>query len=67
MNAKKLGKKIKMARIELDMTQKELEDAIHYRQTNISRCETGRLLPALETLKKMTIFFNKPFAYFLDD
>jgi len=43
MDAKKLGKKIKIARIELDMNQTDLADKIKVKakQKSISRYETG--------------------------
>lgn len=66
MDAKKLGKKIKLARVENDMTQTMLADAIESLQKNISRYETGSALPSLETLEKISIALNKSFAYFLD-
>lgn len=66
MDAKKLGKKIKLARVENDMTQTMLADAIESLQKNISRYETGSSLPSLETLEKISKALNKSFAYFLD-
>ena len=66
MDAKKLGKRIKLARIELDMTQGQLAEAIQASQKSISRYETGLALPALDTLEKITKALKKPFGYFLD-
>ena len=40
MDAKKLGKKIKLAHIELDLTQTQLAYKVNIEQTNISRFET---------------------------
>lgn len=67
MDAKKLGKKIKLARVEQDMTQRDLGAAIGSLQKNISRYETGRSLPNLETLEKIAKALKKPFGYFLDE
>lgn len=67
MDAKKLGKRIKLARIELDMTQEELAEAIKAKQKSISRYETGASLPTLEALEKLTKALNKSFGYFLDE
>ena len=67
MDAKKLGKKIKLARIEHDMTQGDLAEAIGALQKSISRYETGTSLPSLETLEKIAKTLKKPFGYFLDD
>ena len=66
MDAKKLGKKIKIARIEHDMTQGELAEAIKAKQKSISRYETGMSIPSLETLEKITKVLKKPFGHFLD-
>jgi transcriptional regulator with XRE-family HTH domain len=67
MDAKKFGKKIKLARVEQDLTQRQLADAIKIKQAHISGYETGAVLPSLETLEKITKALNKPFAYFLDE
>ena len=67
MDAKKFGKKIKIARIENDMTQKDLADAIGALQKSISRYETGMSAPSLETLVKMAKVLKKPFGYFFDE
>ncbi len=67
MDAKKLGKKIKLARVEQDMTQGDLGAAIGSLQKSISRYETGRSLPNLETLEKIAKALKKPFGYFLDE
>lgn len=67
MDAKKLGKKIKLARIELDMTQADLAKAIKTMQKSISRYETGLSIPSLETLEKIAKVLKKPFGYFLDE
>lgn len=67
MDAKKLGKRIKLARIESDMTQGDLAVAIGALQKSISRYETGLSLPTLETLEKIAKVLKKPFGYFLDE
>ena len=67
MDAKKLGKRIKLAIIEHDMTQGELAEAIKAKQKSISRYETGMSIPSLETLEKITKALKKPFGYFLDE
>lgn len=66
MDKKKLGKKIKLARIELDLNQTELADKLGARQKSISRYENGISLPSLETLVKIAKVLKKPTAYFLD-
>ncbi len=67
MDAKKLGKKIKLARVEADMTQGDLAEATGILQKSISRYETGLALPTLETLEKIVKELEKPFGYFLDE
>jgi transcriptional regulator with XRE-family HTH domain len=67
MDAKKLGKKIKLARIEQELTQGQLAEAIGAMQKSISRYETGISLPSLETLEKIARVLKKPFGYFLDE
>ena len=67
MDAKKIGKKIKLARIEQEMTQGDLAKAIDSLQNSISRYETGAAFPTLETLEKLCRTLKKPFGYFLDE
>ncbi len=67
MDAKKLGKKIKLARVEMDMTQGDLAKAIGALQKSISRYETGSSVPSLETLEKISKILKKPYGYFLDE
>ena len=66
MDKKKLGKKIKLARVEKDLSQDQLAELIKAKQKSISRYETGAAMPSLETLEKMVQSLGKPFAYFLD-
>jgi len=66
MDAKRLGKKIKIARIELDMNQTDLADKIGAKQKSISRYETGLSIPSIETLMKISKVLKKPAAYFLE-
>ena len=67
MDAKKLGKKIKIARIELDLNQTELADRIGAKQKSISRYETGLSMPSIATLMKIAKVLKKPAAYFLEE
>ena len=66
MDAKKLGKKIKIARIELDMNQTDLADKIKAKQKSISRYETGLSMPSIETLVKIAKALKKEPAHFLE-
>lgn len=67
MDTKKLGKKIKLARVELDLTQTQLAKKIDAKQKSISRYETGISLPSIETLVKIAKVLKKPASYFLDE
>ncbi|MDD2702495.1 MAG: helix-turn-helix transcriptional regulator [Candidatus Omnitrophica bacterium] len=67
MDAKKLGKKIKLARVELDLTQIDLAKIINAKQKSISRYENGVSMPSLQTLVKIAKVLKKPTAYFLDE
>ena len=67
MDTKKLGKKIKLARVEVDLTQTQLARKINAKQKSISRYETGVSLPSIETLVKLAKVLKKPAGYFLDD
>ena len=67
MDAKKLGKKIKMARVELDLNQTELADKIGAKQKSISNYETGTAFPSLATLSKIAKTLKRPASYFLDE
>jgi len=67
MDAKKLGKKIKLARVGLDLTQIDLAKKINAKQKSISRYENGVSLPSLETLVKIAKVFKKSAGYFLGE
>ena len=66
MDAKKLGKKIKLARVELDLTQTELARKIGAKQKSISRYETGKSVPRVETLLELAKVLKKSATHFLD-
>jgi len=67
MDAKKLGKKIKLARVEADLTQEQLAQKINILQKSISRYETGVSVPSIETLMKISKALKKPAGYFLEE
>lgn len=66
MNAKQLGKKIKIARVEMDLNQTQLANKIGAKQKSISRYETGLSMPSIETLIKIAKVLKKPPGYFLE-
>jgi transcriptional regulator with XRE-family HTH domain len=67
MDAKTLGKKIKIARIELDLNQTELAEKIGAKQKSISRYETGLSMPSIETLVNIAKVLKKSTGYFLEE
>lgn len=67
MNPKALGKKIKLARVELDLTQAQLAEKVKTLQKSISRYESGKAVPSLEVLVKIAKALNKKTGYFLDE
>jgi len=67
MDPKKLGKKIKLGRVELDLTQTQLAQKINSKQKSISRYETGASLPSIKTLVKIAKILKKSAGYFLDE
>ena len=66
MDKKKLGKKIKLARVEMDLNQTQLAKKIGAKQKSISRYETGTSMPTIETLVKIAKILKKPAGYFLE-
>lgn len=67
MDTKKLGKKIKLARVEMDLNQTQLAHKISAKQKSISRYETGTSAPSIKTLMKIAKVLKKPASYFLDE
>ena len=66
MDPKKLGKRIRLARVEADLTQTDLARKIHAKQKSISRYETFAAVPTIETLMKIAGALKKPVSYFLE-
>ena len=67
MDKRKLGKKIKLARVEMDLNQTQLAKKIGAKQKSISRYETSVSLPTIETLVKIAKVLKKPAGYFLEE
>ncbi len=61
MDPKKPSKKIRVACIELDLTQTQLAEKINAKQKSISRYETGASLPSIKTLVKIAKVLKRPF------
>jgi len=67
MDKKEFGKKIKLARVESDLTQDQLAEKIKTKQKNISRYETGASMPSIETLAKIASALKKKVGYFFGE
>ncbi|MCL4377419.1 MAG: helix-turn-helix domain-containing protein [Actinobacteria bacterium] len=67
MDKKEFGKKIKLARVECDLTQDMLAQKINTKQKNISRYETGASMPSIETLIKIAQVLKKKIGYFFGE
>ena len=67
MDSKKLGKRIRLARVAADLTQTELANRIRAKQKSISRYETGTATPTLDTLVKISGALKKSPGYFLEE
>ena len=67
IEVRKFGKKIKLARIELDLTQTQLAEKINGKQKSIFGYETGTSLPSIKTLVKIAKVLKKPAGYFLEE
>ncbi|QRN84940.1 helix-turn-helix transcriptional regulator [Clostridia bacterium] len=60
------NKKIQELRRLHKLTQQELADRLHTSRSTIANWETGRSLPNLEALDKLSCFFEKKPGYFLE-
>lgn len=65
MDPKVVGKKIKIARVELDLTQTDLASKIGAMQKSVSRYENGESVPSLETMAKIAKALKKPMDHFV--
>jgi len=67
IEVRKSGKNIKLACIELDLTQTQLAEKSNGKQKSISGYETGASLPSIKTLVKIAKVLKKPAGYFLEE
>src|SRR3989344_3233928 len=63
--SKKIGERIKEAREEKGLTQKQLGEFLGYSPMGISYFEQGTREMKVSDLEKLAGFFNKPVSYFL--
>ncbi|HPS40377.1 MAG TPA: helix-turn-helix transcriptional regulator [Candidatus Woesebacteria bacterium] len=63
----KISQKIKQARIEAALSQKELAYGLKLSDRTVSAYEKGRALPPVTTLKTISNLTHKPINYFIDE
>jgi len=61
-----IGKKIREAREDLGISQKDLGMALGLSDKAVSAYEASRTIPPLETLMRIAEELNKPLDYFID-
>jgi len=61
------GQKLKRARKEVGLSQKDLGEALKLSDKAISSYEVDRATPSLDTLKEISKLIHKPISYFLDE
>ena len=66
MDTKILGKRIKVARVEQDLTQTGLAKKIGANQKSVSRYENGIVEPSLSTMAKIAKILKKSVDHFLE-
>ena len=62
-----IAKKIKDARLELNMTQSDLAKKVNHERSSISYIETGKTPVSADRLSDFSKALNKPIIYFLSD
>ncbi len=61
---KSIGKRVKKARRELGLSQKQLAKALKLSDKTISSYEVGRAVPSFDTICKISKIVHKPIIYF---
>lgn len=64
---KLLASKIRQARLEAAMSQKDLGSLLQLSDRSISAYEQGRATPPLQTLRSLSRVTRKPLDYFTDE
>ncbi len=67
MSVEKIGKKIKLARVEKDLTQTQLGKKLRITQKTISLYETGKVRLSVITFLKIAKVLKKHSSYFLEN
>jgi len=63
----KIAKKLRQARVEAALSQKDLADSLKLSDRTISAYEKGRAMPPLDTLQIISNLTHKSINYFLDE
>lgn len=63
----KIAKKLKQARVEAALSQKDLASSLKLSDRTISAYEKGRAMPPLDTLQSISNLTHKSINYFLDE
>lgn len=67
MSIKSFGEKLKIARLEKNISQRGLGLALGLSDKTISSYESSRSYPNLELLQKISEILDKPIQYFVSD
>lgn len=62
-----LGEKIRFLRERKNLAQKDLASQLGIAQQTLSHYEKGRIIPDVETVKKLAMFFNVTTDYLLNE
>jgi transcriptional regulator with XRE-family HTH domain len=61
-----IGEKIRKLRLEMNYTQKDIQQGTGIPQSNLSELERGRFTPQIKTLRKIADFLGINLSYLLD-
>ena len=64
MNIPTIGDRMKKRREELSLTQEELAGRMGCHQPDVSRLESGRQVPRVDTVQKIAAALDIPVTYF---
>lgn len=62
-----LATKLKVARQDAGLSQKDMGEALRLSDKAISSYEVGRAVPSIDTLKDISKVTHKPMSYFFDE
>lgn len=63
----KIARKLRQARVEAALSQKDLANSLKLSDRTISAYEKGRAMPPLDTLQSISNLTHKSINYFLDE